>query len=113
MHRSLLSAVLPLSILLNTVIAAQDASYTFTTIDVPGASGTEAFGINRSGRIVGSFGDATGGHGFLKDGVTYTPFDAPGAVSTWAYGINEVGQIAGHFYDIQGGSTALKAVDPP
>jgi hypothetical protein len=35
MHRSLLSAVLCLSVLLSPLVAAQDTSYTFTTIDVP------------------------------------------------------------------------------
>jgi uncharacterized membrane protein len=45
-----------------------DTGGTFTTIDVPGASGsfgTQAYGINNSGQIVGSFQDATGVHGFL------------------------------------------------
>jgi len=38
----------------------------FTTIDVPGASLTAAFGINASGTIVGSYVDAHGAaHGFL------------------------------------------------
>jgi len=38
---------------------------TFTTLDVPGAGGTNAFGINVAGQIVGLFVDATGLHGFL------------------------------------------------
>jgi hypothetical protein len=62
MHRARLSAVLSLSVLLSTLVAAQDASYTFTTIDVPGATFTFAFGINTAGQIVGRFGDATGSH---------------------------------------------------
>jgi len=37
----------------------------FTTIDVPGASFTAAFGIAPSGQIVGSYFDSTGEHGFL------------------------------------------------
>ena len=36
MHCALLSVVLSLSVLLSTHAAAQDASYTFTTIDAPG-----------------------------------------------------------------------------
>jgi uncharacterized membrane protein len=41
----------------------------FTTIDVPGATDTCAFGINAPGRIVGSYVDGAGKeHGFvLKD----------------------------------------------
>ena len=73
MHRSLLSAVLSLSVLLSTVVAAQDASYTFTTIDMPGVLHTGAYGINEKGQIVGAFQDATGGHGFLA-----TPDDGDG-----------------------------------
>jgi probable HAF family extracellular repeat protein len=103
MRRSLLSAVLSLSILLSTLVAAQDASYTFTTFDVPGATNTEAFGINAAGQIVGVFGDATGSvHGFLTDGATFTPLDVPGATGTNAFGINDRGQIVGLFGDATG-----------
>ena len=49
MHRSLLSAVLSLSVLLSTLVAAQDASYTFTTFDVPDATHTFAYRDQRSG----------------------------------------------------------------
>jgi probable HAF family extracellular repeat protein len=100
MHRSLILAVLSLSVLLSTLVAAQDASYTFTTIDVPGAvGGTVARGINNRGQIVGDFYDGTGSHGFLKDGRTFTRIDVPGATGTAAYGINNRGQIVGWFYD--------------
>ncbi len=41
-------------------------SYTFTTIDYPGVTGsTIASGINDAGYIVGSYGDSAGGHGYL------------------------------------------------
>src|SRR5215472_13788155 len=40
---------------------------TFTTIDVPGATGiTLAFGINDAGQIVGVFSDARGATAFSK-----------------------------------------------
>ena len=39
---------------------AQADSYTFTPIDVPGASITDALGINDSGQIVGRFVGADG-----------------------------------------------------
>jgi uncharacterized membrane protein len=103
MRRSLLPAVLSLSVLLSTVVAAQDASYTFTTFDVPGATNTEAFGINAAGQIVRLFFEPTERHGFLtSDGVSFTPLDVPGAVSTFAYGINNRGQIVGLFGDATG-----------
>jgi hypothetical protein len=67
MRRYLLSAVLSLSVLLSPLVAAQDASYTFTTIDVPfsGAIGAAPLGINDQGQIVGDYRDSRGQHGFL------------------------------------------------
>jgi hypothetical protein len=53
MRRSLLPAVLSLSLLLSAVATTYAASYTFTTIDVPGAASTNAYGINPAGEIVG------------------------------------------------------------
>jgi hypothetical protein len=44
MHRSLL-VVVSLSVLLSTCVAAHAASYTFSTIDPPGATETYAYGI--------------------------------------------------------------------
>src|SRR4051812_1310373 len=72
--------------------------YTFTTFDVPGATVTQAFGINDAGQIVGIFRGATGStHGYLKDGATFTTIDVPGAITTEAHGINDAGQIVGWF----------------
>src|SRR4029077_5937652 len=69
----------------------------------PGATGfgTQAFGINDSGQIVGSFFDAgnTKTHGFLDTGGSFTTIDVPGATNTNAYGINNSGQIVGWFRD--------------
>jgi hypothetical protein len=43
-----------------------DVVYSFTTIDVPGATVTRAYGINDSGRISGSYTDINNvQHGFL------------------------------------------------
>jgi hypothetical protein len=42
MRRSLLPAVLSLSLLLSALVSAQDASYTFTILAMPGATLTEA-----------------------------------------------------------------------
>ena len=41
------------------------AAHLFTTIDVPGASSSFAFGINDAGQIVGDFFSGIGFHGFL------------------------------------------------
>jgi probable HAF family extracellular repeat protein len=102
MHRSLLSAVLSLSVLLSTLVAAQGASYTFTTIDVPGAISTWGHGINAAGQVVGYFLDDTGIHGFVTDGAEFTTLDGPDATQTEACGINAAGQIVGYFFDAKG-----------
>ena len=73
------------------------ASYTFTTIDVPGASITGLSGINTAGQAVGFFFDGKL-HGFLRDtNGNFTTIDVPGALSTIANGINDAGQIVGGF----------------
>jgi len=86
--------------------ALADATYSFTTFNAPGATGfgTNAFGINDSGQIVGSFfaaGNSTT-HGFLDTGGSFTTIDVPGATRTTAYGINNSGQIVGWFRDALG-----------
>jgi probable HAF family extracellular repeat protein len=109
MHRALLSAVLSLGALLSPLVAAQDASYTFTTIDVPGSISTVTTGINDRGQIVGRFRDGTGQtHGLLIDGATLTTIDVPGIPETTeANAINNSGQIVGIFRDARGHSIAF------
>jgi probable HAF family extracellular repeat protein len=52
-------------------------------------SGTEAFGINDAGQIVGQYQDATGTHGFLLSGGISTTLDDPLATGgTFAQGIS-------------------------
>jgi probable HAF family extracellular repeat protein len=102
MHRLL--AFLPLLILFGFLFIdhARAIEYTFTPIDVPGATFTNAFGINNRGQIVGSFFDATGSHGFLNTDGTFTPIDVSGATFTFASGINNRGQIVGGFGNATG-----------
>ena len=73
----------------------------FASIEVPGASTTEAMGINNSGDIVGSWEDARTGRrsGFLRSGGVYTSIDIPGAVLTVANDINDAGDIVGTYYE--------------
>jgi probable HAF family extracellular repeat protein len=85
--------------------AAQAPVYTFTAIDIPGASKTAARGINVHSQIVGYFTDSTGTHGFFLDtDRSFTAIDAPfpGVSSTQGRGINAAGQIVGYFTDSAG-----------
>jgi probable HAF family extracellular repeat protein len=84
--------------------------YVFSTIDNPnaGAQGSDAFGINASGQIVGAYTDASGSdHGYLQSGGQYTTLDDPNAstapgLGTSAYAINASGQIVGGYLDASG-----------
>jgi probable HAF family extracellular repeat protein len=55
------------------------ATYSFTTLDFPGATQTEAYGVNDAGHVVGVYQIGSGNpRGFVFDGATYT--DVPVAV---------------------------------
>jgi len=87
---------LPFVFLPNAALATE---YSSTPIDFPGASYTYAFGVNHSGVLVGYYGDSTGEHGYLYDGVNFTPINVPGASYTVALGINNSGVIVGYYGD--------------
>ena len=112
MVSSFLAAMVGLSVLVVVAsLANAAASYTFTQIDVPGATQTTPFGINDRGKIVGFFIDSTGVHGFLRDtSGSFTTIDVPGlpngcttepgqinSAVTEARGINNAGEIVGFF----------------
>jgi probable HAF family extracellular repeat protein len=70
------------------------ATYSFTTLDVPGALGNNTpTGINDSGQIVGWYDD-TERHGFLLDQGIFTI--VPDSTRAQAFGINNAGQIVGN-----------------
>ena len=77
-------------------------SDTFTTIDFPGASSTDADAINPRGDIVGNYFIAGVGHGFLLSGGDFTSIDFPAASTTRAFGINPRGDIVGEYDDSAG-----------
>jgi hypothetical protein len=69
-----------------------------TTFDVPGSNRTSPTGINPAGEITGSYGDASGTHGFLRGRHgTITKFDPLGSISTAPIGINPAGVITGQW----------------
>ena len=88
-----------------TVLATSPGAiaFTFTTIDVPGATGTGAARSNAVGQIVGGYTDASGmGHGFLLDNGTFITIDFPSPTGTTTFGINAAGQIVGIYGDAGG-----------
>jgi probable HAF family extracellular repeat protein len=88
-------------ILLGAPLALAEGTY--IQIDYPGATLTIAYGINRTGEIVGTYNDSTGfTHGFLLSDGTFTTIDYPGASLSVAAGINDAGVIAGQFNDSLG-----------
>jgi len=97
------------------------SSYTFESLDYPGAILTWAQGandisdgamINSSGpvgQIVGFFWDSSGNaHGFLPDGlVAWTQIDYPGALYTWATAVNNSGLVVSTWEDSKGADHAF------
>ena len=78
------------------------AIYTFSSLNDPsGVGGTNPFGLNDAGQIVGIYFDSGGAvHGFLLSGSSYTNIDDPlGINGTIASNINTAGQIAGDYID--------------
>ena len=65
---------------------------------------TQAYGINSTGQISGSYSNASGGHGFLYSGGTYITLDDPSANvgGTSAVGINAFGQVVGIYGSTSG-----------
>jgi probable HAF family extracellular repeat protein len=78
----------------------------FTTIDVPSADyGTDAFGINDNGQVVGTYAFISlqpRASGFLYAAANFTYFRVPGVSDTFATGINDSGQVVGYYDDDTG-----------
>ena len=71
-------------------------TFEFTTIDVPNAVSTSAWGINARGDIVGAYVDGNAhSHGYLLRDGEFTTFDFPGSAFTEARGIDPKGKIVG------------------
>jgi probable HAF family extracellular repeat protein len=94
------AVLIALILALGASSSAYAASYSYTSIDYPGASGTRAYGINDAGTVVGYYADASGvWHGFSLSGGSYTSLDYPGAQFTEVHGINNAGTIVGQYVD--------------
>lgn len=73
---------------------------TYTYFNYPGATSTQAWGINDSGTIAGYYYDVNNDiHSYLYDGTTFTPIDDfPGITGTQVLDINNDGVIVGGYY---------------
>src|SRR5690242_18583626 len=70
----------------------------FTAIDFPGATSTQAWGINQNGDSVGFYVSADKAtHGFLRSRGEFSSIDFPGASFTKANGISPRGDIIGDY----------------
>jgi hypothetical protein len=84
--------------------AAQAGDYTFVTIDVPGAFGTDVYGVNNNGLVSGlSFNSSFQSTGFLYNQGTLSQYTAPlpgggSAIDTEFYQVNNAGQVAVSYY---------------
>ena len=92
------------------------AGGTFTKLAYPGASMTQAFGINDSGEVVGAYTTGTGAkaktHGFTwRAGHGFTTVDDPhGLGATTINGVNDAGDLVGFYTDAKGNTDGMLAL---
>jgi hypothetical protein len=86
----------------------------FITLAYPGASMTQAFGVNDSDKVVGTYTTGTGNaavtHGFTWWDGKYTSVNISGASSTAINGVNDEGDLVGFFTDAKGNTDGLLAL---
>lgn len=78
------------------------ASGSYSIVSVPaGTNGTDVYGINDAGQIVGTYYGSGTSQGFLRaaDGAYIIVSDPAGPDSTSVYGINDTGQLVGSYTD--------------
>ena len=86
----------------------------FITLAYPGATATQAFGLNDSGVVVGTYttgsGNAAVTHGFTWHAGHWTSLNIKGASSTAVNGINDEGDLVGFYTDAKGNTDGLLAL---
>ena len=84
-------------------LSATAASYSFTTLNAPGAVKTIAYSINAFGQVAGYYLDASNNyHAFVESNGVFTTLNVPGAYGTYAQSINDSGQVVGWNIDANG-----------
>lgn len=89
-----------------------DTGGTFKTVDAPGATTTQLFGLNNNGLAVGI--DMLNGamNGILYDiaNGAFTTLNDPNGIGTTTFnGVNDLGQVAGFYVDSAGNTDGLLA----
>jgi hypothetical protein len=88
----------------------------FITIAFPGAAMTQAFGVNDSDEVVGTYtmgsGNSATQHGFVwRSGHGFTTVDDPAGIgSTNINGVNDEGDLVGFYTDSKGNTDSLFAL---
>lgn len=84
---------------------------TFTTLDFPGSTFTQALGLNNSGWVVGTYLDSGGlSHGFVYNHPKFMSIDDPDGVGTTVVnGINRYGKLVGFYVDSAGNTDGFVA----
>jgi hypothetical protein len=87
----------------------------FRTLDYPGATATQAFGVNDRDEVVGAYTVGTGS-GATMHGFTWTPGrgfasvdDPQGQGTTTINGVNDAGDLVGFFVDATGNTDGFLA----
>jgi len=90
--------LLALGFLLGVTPNVFGQGHTFTAIDFPGATTTQAWGITASGDITGFYVSADKAtHGFLRSRGQYTSIDFPGASFSEVNGVSPRGDVIGDY----------------
>jgi hypothetical protein len=92
---------------------------TLITLDVPGATSTQAFGVNNGDQVVGDYVDGTGSTATMH-GFTWTPRrgfetvnDPDGTDTTTINGVNDRGELVGFYVDAAGNTDGMLATPQP
>jgi probable HAF family extracellular repeat protein len=86
---------------LSVALVAQATNYTFTNIDVAGATETEVWDVNNHGQVAGA---SVGGdgvlHGFVYSNGSYTSITGPsGSLDSIAMSVSDTGTVVGSYSD--------------
>jgi hypothetical protein len=93
---------------------ARRASGKFITLAYPGATMTQAFGLNDHGEVVGAYtlgsGSSATTHGFTWQAGHFTTVDDPhGVGTTFINGVNNAGDLVGFYTDSAGNTDGMLA----